>query len=108
MKPETLVMKIIETIETASPAVITFNGKKISITKKLIDKYKYCKVRDDIGLDKIDANAKEGGFLPLLLPLIFGGIAAAIRITKTILSKKADDAKAAEERRHNLALEKEA
>ncbi|ESO88587.1 hypothetical protein LOTGIDRAFT_165370 [Lottia gigantea] len=33
---------------------------------------------------------------------------AAIRITKTVLSKKADDAKAAEERTHNLALEKKA
>ncbi|ESO90777.1 hypothetical protein LOTGIDRAFT_163659 [Lottia gigantea] len=64
--------------------------------------------RDDIDLERIDANAKECGFLPFLLPLIFGGIAAATGITKTVLSNKADDAKAAEERRHNLALEKEA
>ncbi|ESO87398.1 hypothetical protein LOTGIDRAFT_166545 [Lottia gigantea] len=108
---ETLVMKIIEAIETASPAVITFNGKKISITKKLIDKYKYCKVRDDIDLERIEANAKEGGFLPFLLPLIFGGIAAAGGISaavKAANAKKAADAKAAEERRHNLAIEKEA
>ncbi|ESP02762.1 hypothetical protein LOTGIDRAFT_156708 [Lottia gigantea] len=112
---ETLVMKIIEAIETDSPTVITFNGKKISITKKLIDKYKYCKVRDDIDLERIDANAKEGGFLPFLLPLIFGGIAAAGAATggisaavKAANAKKAADAKAAEERRHNLAIEKEA
>ncbi|ESO99339.1 hypothetical protein LOTGIDRAFT_158425 [Lottia gigantea] len=115
MKPETLVMKIIDAVETASPTVITFNGKKISITKKLIDKYKYCKVRDDIDLERINANAKEGGFLPFLLPLIFGGIAAAGAATgevsaavKAANAKKAADAKAAEERKHNLAIEKEA
>ncbi|ESO94879.1 hypothetical protein LOTGIDRAFT_175318 [Lottia gigantea] len=87
MKPETLVMKIIEAIETASPTVITYNGKKISITKKLIDKYKYCKVRDDIDLERIDDNAKE---------------------VKAANAKKAADGKAAEERRHNLIMEKEA
>ncbi|ESO91905.1 hypothetical protein LOTGIDRAFT_163265 [Lottia gigantea] len=115
MKVETLVMKMIEAIETASPTVITFNGKKISITKKLIDKYKYCKVRDDIDLERIDTNVKKGGFLPFLLPLIFGGIAAAGAATggisaavKAANAKKAADAKAAEERRHNLIMEKEA
>ncbi|ESO98764.1 hypothetical protein LOTGIDRAFT_158710 [Lottia gigantea] len=115
MKPETLVMKIIEAVETASPTVITFNGKKISITKKLIDKYKYCQVRDDIDLERIDANAKEGGFLPFLLPLIFGGIAAAGaatgRITAAVKAANANqaaDAKATEEGRHNLIMEKEA
>ncbi|ESP03455.1 hypothetical protein LOTGIDRAFT_171394 [Lottia gigantea] len=123
MKPETLVMKIIEAIETASPTVITFNGKKISITKKLIDKYKYCKVRDDIDLERIDANAKTGGFLPLL-PLIFAGITAAGVATggisaavssanekkaaaaKAAATKAANEKKAAEERRHNLKMEK--
>ncbi|ESP00785.1 hypothetical protein LOTGIDRAFT_173053 [Lottia gigantea] len=109
MKPETLAKKIIEAIETESPTVITFNGKIINITKKLIDKYKYCKVRDDIYLERIDANAKEGGFLPLL-PLIFGGIAAAGAATGGISSavKAANEKKAAEERRHNLIMEKEA
>ncbi|ESO91119.1 hypothetical protein LOTGIDRAFT_153553 [Lottia gigantea] len=112
---ETLVKKIIEAIETASPTTITYNGKKINITKKLIDKYKYCKVRDDIDLKRIEANAKEGGFLPFLLPLIFGGIAAAGAATggisaavKAANAKKAADDKAAEERRHNLTIEKEA
>ncbi|ESO92967.1 hypothetical protein LOTGIDRAFT_161995 [Lottia gigantea] len=115
MKPESLVMKIIQAIETASPTVITFNGKKISITKKRIDNHKYCKVRDDIDLERIDANAKESGFLPFLLPLIFGGIAAAGAATGGISAivtaanaKKAADAKAAEERRHNLIMEREA
>ncbi|ESO88424.1 hypothetical protein LOTGIDRAFT_165548 [Lottia gigantea] len=99
----------------AETLILTFNGKKISITKKLIDEYKYCKVRDDIDLERIDANAKEGGFLPFLLPLIVGGIAAAGEATggisaavKAANAKKATDAKAAEERRHNLAIEKEA
>ncbi|ESO95189.1 hypothetical protein LOTGIDRAFT_175242 [Lottia gigantea] len=123
MKPETLVKKIIEAIETASPTTITYNGKKISITKKLIDKYKYCKVRDDIDLERIEANAKEGGFLPLL-PLIFSGLIAAgtvagataggesvanekkAAIAKAAATKAADEKKAAEERRHNLVMEK--
>ncbi|ESO87227.1 hypothetical protein LOTGIDRAFT_154730 [Lottia gigantea] len=71
--------------------------------------------RDDIDLERIDANAKEGGFLPFLLPLIFDGIAAAGAATgrisaavKAANAKKAADAKAAEERRHNLIMEKEA
>ncbi|ESO92315.1 hypothetical protein LOTGIDRAFT_162618 [Lottia gigantea] len=93
--------------------------KTINITKKLIDKYKYCKVRDDIDLERIDANTKEGGFLPFLLPLIFagiatGGISAAvssarekkIAAIKAADEKKVAEVKAAEERRHNLAMEK--
>ncbi|ESO88588.1 hypothetical protein LOTGIDRAFT_165371 [Lottia gigantea] len=123
MKPETLVMKIIEAIETASPAVITFNGKNISITKKLIDKYKYCKVRDDIDLERIDANAKEGGYI-FSLPLIFSGLIAAgtiagaaaggvgvanakkAAIAEAAAKKATDEKNAAEERRHNLKMEK--
>ncbi|ESP04435.1 hypothetical protein LOTGIDRAFT_170828 [Lottia gigantea] len=120
---ETLVMKIIEAIETASPTTITYNGKKINITKKLIDKYKYCKVRDDIDLERIDANAKEGGFI-FSLPLIFAGITAAATVAgataggiKTANAKKAaiaeaaatkaaNEKNAAEQRRHNLKMEK--
>ncbi|ESO96352.1 hypothetical protein LOTGIDRAFT_176602 [Lottia gigantea] len=112
MKPETLVMKIIEAVETDSPTVITFNGKKINITKKLIDKYKYCKVRDDIDLERIDTNVKKGGFI-FSLPLIFAGITAAATVAgvtadgvKAVNAKKAAGAKAAEERRHNLKMEK--
>ncbi|ESO95977.1 hypothetical protein LOTGIDRAFT_174999 [Lottia gigantea] len=98
---ETLVKKIIEAVETASQTTITYNGKKISITKKLIDKYKYCKVRDDIDLERIDANAKEGGFI-FSLPLIFSGLIAAGTIAggtatavKATNAKKAADAEAA-------------
>ncbi|ESO94933.1 hypothetical protein LOTGIDRAFT_175272 [Lottia gigantea] len=123
MKPETLVKKIIEAIETASPTVITFNGKKISITKKLIDKYKYCQVRDDIDLERIDANAKEGGFI-FSLPLIFAGITAVATvagataggvsvanekkaaIAEAAAKKATDEKNAAEQRRHNLKMEK--
>ncbi|ESP02065.1 hypothetical protein LOTGIDRAFT_157206 [Lottia gigantea] len=123
MKPETLVKKIIEAIETASPTTITYNGKKISITKKLIDKYKYYKVRDDIDLERIDANAKEGGFI-FSLTLIFAGITAAATvvgataggvsvanekkaaIAEVAASKAVEEKKAAEEHRHNLRLEK--
>ncbi|ESO90901.1 hypothetical protein LOTGIDRAFT_163789 [Lottia gigantea] len=88
--------------------------KKISITKKLIDKYKYCKVRDDIDLERI-----EGGFI-FSLPLIFSGLIAAGTIAgataggiKAANDKKADEVtaaadakKAAEQRRHNLKMEK--
>ncbi|ESO90897.1 hypothetical protein LOTGIDRAFT_163785 [Lottia gigantea] len=114
MKVETLVMKIIEAIETASPTVITFNGKKISITKKLIDKYKYCKVRDDIDLERIDKSVKEGGFI-FSLPLIFAGLTAAGAIAGataagvgTANEDKAAKVTAAEEHIHNLEMEKQA
>ncbi|ESO88727.1 hypothetical protein LOTGIDRAFT_165511 [Lottia gigantea] len=107
MKPETLVKKIIEAIETASPTTITYNGKEISITKKLIDKYKYCKVRDDIDLERIDANAKEGGFI-FSLPLTFAGITAAATVAGATAGgvSVANEKKAAEESRHNLKIEK--
>ncbi|ESO99265.1 hypothetical protein LOTGIDRAFT_173754 [Lottia gigantea] len=112
MKPETLVMKIIEAIETNSP---TYNGKKVHITQKIIDKYKHCKVRDDIDLERIDQNlTKKGGFLPFL-PLIFAGLAAAgataggaAGIAKAVNDKKAEAAANAEACRHNLAMEREA
>ncbi|ESO88558.1 hypothetical protein LOTGIDRAFT_165341 [Lottia gigantea] len=112
MKPETLVMKIIEAMETNSPTLITYNGKKVHITQKIIDKYKHCKVRDDIDLERIDENlTKKGGFLPL----IFAGLAAAgataggaAGIAKAVNDKKAEAAANAEARRHNLAMESEA
>ncbi|ESO91859.1 hypothetical protein LOTGIDRAFT_163219 [Lottia gigantea] len=66
------------------------------------------RIEDDIDLEKNDANAKEGGFLPFLLPLIFGGIPAATGIAKDVNSNKAAAVTAAEKRRHNLAIEKEA
>ncbi|ESO97171.1 hypothetical protein LOTGIDRAFT_174557 [Lottia gigantea] len=104
MKPEILVMKIIEAVETDSPTVITFNGKKINITKKLIDKYKYCKVRDDIDLERIDTNVKKGGFI-FSLPLIFAGLTAVGAIAggaaagvRTANEDKAAKVTAAEER----------
>ncbi|ESO99507.1 hypothetical protein LOTGIDRAFT_158599 [Lottia gigantea] len=115
MKPETLVMKIIEAMETNSPTLITYNGKKVHITQKIIDKYKHCKVRDDIDWERIDENlTKKGGFLPFL-PIIFAGLAAAgataggaAGIAEAVNAKKAAAVKAAEERRYNLAMEREA
>ncbi|ESO97164.1 hypothetical protein LOTGIDRAFT_174550 [Lottia gigantea] len=83
------------------------------------------RIEDDLELERIDSNEKEGGFLPLL-PLIFAGITAAgvatggisaavssarknkIAAIKAANEKKAADVKAAEERRHNLIMEKEA
>ncbi|ESO88224.1 hypothetical protein LOTGIDRAFT_175896 [Lottia gigantea] len=102
-------------METNSPTLITYNGKKVHITQKIIDKYKHCKVRDDIDLERIDENlTKKGGFLPFL-PLIFAGLAAAgataggaAGIAKAVNDKKAEAAANAEARRHNLAMEREA
>ncbi|ESO90030.1 hypothetical protein LOTGIDRAFT_175839 [Lottia gigantea] len=102
-------------METNSPTLITYNGKKVHITQKIIDKYKHCEVRDDIDLERIDENlTKKGGFLPFL-PLIFAGLAAAgataggaAGIAKAVNDKKAEAAANAEARRHNLAMEREA
>ncbi|ESO88611.1 hypothetical protein LOTGIDRAFT_165395 [Lottia gigantea] len=55
---------------------INIHIEKTQDIKKLINRYKHCKVRDDIDLERIDAKTKEGGFLPFL-PLIFAGLAAA-------------------------------
>ncbi|ESO91847.1 hypothetical protein LOTGIDRAFT_163206 [Lottia gigantea] len=102
-------------METNSPTLITYNGKKVHITQRIIDKYKHCKVRDDIDLERIDENlTKKGGFLPFL-PLIFAGLTAAGAATggisaavKAANANKAAAVKEAEERRHNLAMEREA
>ncbi|ESO99493.1 hypothetical protein LOTGIDRAFT_158585 [Lottia gigantea] len=71
-------------------------------------------VRDDIDLERIDANAKECGFLPFV-PLIFAGLTAAGAIaggTAIVVSAANDDkaakVKAAEEHRYNLEMEKQA
>ncbi|ESO86469.1 hypothetical protein LOTGIDRAFT_176011 [Lottia gigantea] len=102
-------------METNSPTLITYNGKKVHIPQKIIDKYKHCEVRDDIDLERIDENlTKKGGFLPFL-PLIFAGLAAAgatadgaAGIAKAVNDKKAEAAANAEACRHNLAMEREA
>ena len=57
---------------------------------------------------------REGGILPLI-PLLLGGIGAlgslaggSAAIAKTMIDKKANDAKLEEEKRHNVELEKAA
>ncbi|ESO99329.1 hypothetical protein LOTGIDRAFT_158416 [Lottia gigantea] len=94
MKPATLVKRIIEAIETESPTAITYNGKK-NISKKIIDKYKHCKVRNDIDLERIDKSVKEEATA-----------GEAARITQAINAKKAADAEKSEKRRHNMEMEK--
>ncbi|ESO95916.1 hypothetical protein LOTGIDRAFT_176646 [Lottia gigantea] len=96
MKPETIVKRIIEAIETESPTTITYDGKKIKISKKIIDKYKHCKVRDDIDLERIDKSVKEARATA-------GGAAG---ITQAINAKNAADAEKSEKRRHNMEMEK--
>ncbi|ESP02836.1 hypothetical protein LOTGIDRAFT_156785 [Lottia gigantea] len=82
------------------------------IKKKLIDKYKHRKVRDDIDLERIDKSVKEGGFLPFP-PLIFAGLTAAgatageaAGVAQAVNAKKAADAEKSENHRHNMEMEK--
>ncbi|ESO99633.1 hypothetical protein LOTGIDRAFT_173642 [Lottia gigantea] len=110
MKPEILV----------SPNVITVNGKKISITKKLIDKYKYCNVRDEIDLERTDANVWIFSSSTFDICWYYrgecsnSGISDAVgaanndkaAAVKAANEKKAAAVKAADERRHNLTMEK--
>lgn len=112
MKPEVLVSKILESITNGKPKTITYNGIKIRISQSIINKLKNHKVLDNINYDEIDKQAKEGGFL-FLLPLIFGGLAAAgavaggaSGIASAVNKKKAEDAANREKRRHNLEMEK--
>ena len=57
-----------------------------------------------------DNSVKEGGILPLI-PIILGAIGTiagvSTGIAKTVIDKKAQDAKLEEERRHNSAVENE-
>ena len=80
------------------PKTIKINGKNIYISKR-----KLLNVR------------KEGGILPLLtlIPLIAGGVSAAggvagaaAGIAKAVNDKKAANEELAEQRRHNLEMEK--
>ncbi|ESO94790.1 hypothetical protein LOTGIDRAFT_161041 [Lottia gigantea] len=80
--------------------------------------------RDDIDLERIDANVKKGGFIFSLPSLIFAGITAAATvagataggvsvsnekkaaIAEAAATKAAEEKKAAEEHRHNSKMEK--
>ncbi|ESO91831.1 hypothetical protein LOTGIDRAFT_163193 [Lottia gigantea] len=72
------------------------------------------KERDDIDLERIDTNVKKR-WIYIFPPLVFDGLTAAgaiagsaVALVSTANEKKAADATAAEERRHNLVMEKEA
>jgi len=89
-----------------------YNGKKITISKSLISKYKNHDILHNLNFGEIDRKAKEGGFLPLL-PLIFAGIAAAgtvaggaSGIAAAVNKKKAEEAEKRERHRHNMEMEK--
>ncbi|ESO88607.1 hypothetical protein LOTGIDRAFT_165391 [Lottia gigantea] len=89
MKVETLVMKIIQAVETDSPTVITFNGGFI------------------FSLPLIFAGITAAA-------TVVGATAAGVKtsnakkadVAKAAATKAAEEKKAAEEHRHNLALEK--
>lgn len=113
MKTETIVKKIIKAVTEEKPTTITINGKKFRISKQIINSYKNKSINDidDNLLRNIDEE-KEGGILPLL-PLIFGGIAAAgalaggaAGIAKSVNQKHADARAYEETKRHNAEIEK--
>ena len=90
--------KIRKVFENEHPKYITHKGKKYYISKKFINKHK--------------DGVHEGGFFPLI-PLIFGGLAAAgslasgtSAIVKTINDKKESEIRTAEQARHDKELEK--
>ena len=98
MKDATLKAKLENIITVGKPKSIKVDGKNVYISKKKIDE---CK--------------KEGGLLPLLtlIPLIAGGVSATgalaggtAGIVKAVNDKKAADAEHAEQKRHNLEVEK--
>ena len=98
MKESTLHQKLENIVSAGKPKTIKINGKNIYISKK-----------------KIIECEKEGGILPLLtlIPLIAVGVSAAgavaggtAGIVKAVNDKKAADEELAEQRRHNLEMEK--
>ena len=98
MKESTLHQKLENIVSAGKPKTIKINGKNIYISKK-----------------KIIECEKEGGILPLLtlIPLIAGGVSAAgavaggtAGVVKAVNDKKAADEELAEQRRHNLEMEK--
>ena len=98
MKESTLHQKLENIVSAGKPKTIKINGKNIYISKK-----------------KIIECEKEGGILPLLtlILLIAGGVSAAggvagaaAGIAKAVNDKKAADEELAEQRRHNLEMEK--
>ena len=98
MKESTLHQKLENIVSAGKPKTIKINGKNIYISKK-----------------KIIECEKEGGILPLLtlIPLIAGSVSAAgavaggtAGIAKAVNDKKAADEELAEQRRHNLEMEK--
>lgn len=98
MKDATLKTKLENIITVGKPKTIKVDGKNVYISKKKIEE---CK--------------KKGGILPLLtlIPLIAGGVSAAgavaggtAGIVKAVNDKKASDEEYAEQKRHNLEVEK--
>ena len=98
MKESTLHHKLENIVRAGKPKTIRHEGKTYYISK-----------------EKIRECEKEGGILPLLtlIPLIAGGVSAAggvaraaAGIAKAVNDKKAADEELAEQRRHNLEMEK--
>ena len=92
MKESTLHQKLENIVRAGKPKTIRHEGKAYYITK---EKIKECE--------------KEGGILPLLtlIPLIAGGVAEAdAGMAKAVNDKQAADEELAEQRRHNLEMEK--
>ena len=125
-KVKRLINTILKKLEIGKPFNITFNGDKAHINQQRIDSIKSVNggfllpllgtiishIKSGSGFEN-----KQGGVLPLLtlLPLIFGGIAAAggtaggiASAVSSANSKAKGDLELQEQRRHNKAIEKAA
>ena len=100
MKDSTLIAKLEDIVRKDMPKSIKVDGKQYYISRKTLNQ---CK--------------KEGGILPLqtLIPFIAGGASAAgavaggaAGIAKAVHDKQAQDAEIAEQKRHNLEMERAA
>ena len=94
-KEEKLLSRIYDIINSGKPANIKYNKTVKYVNKSLIKKLK-------------DEKEKQGGILPLaaLLPLIFGGVAAAGTTAGTVASIVNNVQSKNEQARHNAAMER--
>jgi hypothetical protein len=95
-----LLNRIFEIVKNNKPGNVRYKGQN-----KWVNKQKIYEIKQAI--EKY-SNEHEGGILPLtvLLPLIFGGVAAASGVAGTVASAVTSSKQAKENERHNQEMEK--
>jgi hypothetical protein len=112
---EEFITAVYHNVINEKPGHISYNGVRHYLSKKEIQKLKPTftsletlleNVRHKIHVVKQDR--KEGGLLPLLalLPLIFGGVAAAGAVTGGVATAVAKSKENQEQVRHNAEMER--